>query len=140
MNFLVSHIFVKQLILIVWPCHTARGILFPRPGIESMSPAEWKSTWSPDHWMAGILNHILKTVYFSCLEGSWRLCKAESPCTKTKIPLPILQGHWEKFTSLLVSHRILFFFQSQLKAGHLNQYVFFWKPRLIFISPAIQGC
>ena len=57
-------------------------------------------------------SHILKTVSpLAAWIPEW-LCKAESPCTKTKIPIPILQGHWEKFTSPLVSHKKNFFFFS----------------------------
>ena len=33
-----------------WPCHTACGILVPRPGIEPASSA--LKAWSPNHWTA----------------------------------------------------------------------------------------
>lgn len=59
-------------------------------------------------------SHILKTVLPLAAGIPEWLCKGESPCTKTKIPIPILQSHWEKFTSLLVSHKNSFFFFSSL--------------------------
>ena len=37
-------------LLFFWPCHTARRILVPQPGIKPVPPA--MEVWSPNHWTA----------------------------------------------------------------------------------------
>ena len=48
-NYLI-YLFIYLFILFFWPCHTACGILVPRPGIEPRPSAV--KVWSPNHWTA----------------------------------------------------------------------------------------
>ena len=65
--------------VVVWPCHTACGIVVPRPGIEPRAPAV--RTPSPKHWttreflMLVLFKVSLSVVLCPSSRRQWSSCK-----------------------------------------------------------------